>query len=171
MLPSTTRGIDAFPPLPSSPLESLSSYSIPPLSSSSSPSSLESSKLLSESSSPSFRHYPRISVADIELSNEELSEPNEVSTRKSIELKTNKFIREVMPYYRSEVMRVHKITDEQEYNRRVVEGDQSIYLPQPNNKFAPTSWAERAAHALGVGYQGLQDMISRGEVEHKIATG
>jgi hypothetical protein len=47
----------------------------------------------------------------------------------------------------------------------------SIYLPQPNNKFAPTLWFERAAHALGVDYQGLQDMISRGEIKYKIATG
>jgi hypothetical protein len=168
MLPFTTRlGIDAFPsPLsPESPLVLAYSQS-PPLAASSS--SLESSL-------PPIRRYPGISIADMELSNEELSEvneeANEVSTRKRNELKTNKFIREVMPYYKAEVMRVHNITDEQEYNRRVIDGDQSIYLPQPNNRFAPTSWFERAAHALGLDYQGMQDKISRGEIKHKIATG
>jgi hypothetical protein len=168
MLPSTTRlGVDAFPIelTGASPLESLQQQ-------------LSSASTISSPASPSPplpRRYPGISIADMELSEEELAEvneeANEVSTRKRSELKTNKFIREVMPYYKAEVMRVHKIADEQEYNRRVIDGDQSIYLPQPNPKFAPTLWFERAAHALGLDYQGMQDKISRGEVKHKIATG
>ena len=47
----------------------------------------------------------------------------------------------------------------------------SIYLPQPNPKFAPTGWFDRAAHAFGLDYQGMKDKIDRGEIEHKIATG
>jgi hypothetical protein len=53
---------------------------------------------------------------------------------------------------------------DEEYTRRVLEGDQSIYLPQPNRKFEPTWYDERVAHALG--YQQLQDKFKRGELKH-----
>lgn len=83
----------------------------------------------------------------------------------------NWHVREIMPYYKSEVMRRHNITSDEEYNRRVLEGDESIYLPQPNNRFEPTHYGERVAHVLGLDYQGLQVKFERGELEHKIATG
>jgi hypothetical protein len=34
-----------------------------------------------------------------------------------------------MPYYKAEVMRYHNIAIDQEYSSRVLDGDQSIYLP------------------------------------------
>lgn len=76
-----------------------------------------------------------------------------------------------MPYYKDEVMRVHNITSDEEYKRRILEGDMSIYLPQPNRKFTATHYDERVAHVLGIEYRELQDNISRGEFKHKIATG
>ena len=82
----------------------------------------------------------------------------------------NWHVRETMPYYKTEVMRLHNITDG-EYDRRTLEGDQSIYLPQPNNKFKSTDYRLRVAHVLGLDYQGLQDKINRGEIEDKIAIG
>jgi hypothetical protein len=83
----------------------------------------------------------------------------------------NWHVKEIMPYYKEEVMRVHNITSDEEYDRRTLEGDQSIYLPQPNSKFESTDYRERVAHVLGLDYQGLQDKINRGEIEDKIATG
>jgi len=74
----------------------------------------------------------------------------------------NWHVREIMPYYKAEVMRFHDITSDEEYNRRVLEGDESIYLSQPNNKFEPTWYKERVAHVLGLDYQGLQDKFKRG---------
>jgi len=83
----------------------------------------------------------------------------------------NWHVREIMPYYKSEVMRLHNITSDEEYNRRVLEGDESIYLLQPNSRFEPTHYDERVAHVLGLDYQGLQDKFERAELEDKIATG
>jgi len=83
----------------------------------------------------------------------------------------NWFVKEIMPYYKAEVMRLHGITSDEEYNRRTLEGDQSIYLPQPNNKFEPTWYDERVAHVLNLSYQELQDKFNRGELKHKIAMG
>jgi hypothetical protein len=164
MLPSTTRiGVEAFPLTlkASTPLEALQM-------------SESSSLALPTSSSPppsrASRRYPGIDIIDMELSEEELSEVNDSSLEKRHELMTNKFIREVMPYYMSEVCRLHQIT-EKEYKTRVIAGDMSIYLPQPNPKFAPTDWFDRVALALGLDYQGMKDKIDRGEIEHKIATG
>lgn len=81
----------------------------------------------------------------------------------------NWYVKEIMPYYKAEVMRLHNISDE-EYDRRTLEGDQSIYLPQPNVKYGPTDWDMRIAHILGLDYKGIQDKFNRGEIEHKIAT-
>ncbi len=77
-------------------------------------------------------------------------------------------VREIMPYYKAEVMRLHNITSD-EYNTRTLEGDRSIYLPQPNPMFEPTHYDERVAHALGLNYQELQDKFKQGEFEHKRA--
>ena len=60
----------------------------------------------------------------------------------------NWHVREIMPYYKAEVMRLHSITSD-EYDSRTLEGDRSIYLPQPNPMFEPTHYDERVAHALG----------------------
>jgi hypothetical protein len=49
-----------------------------------------------------------------------------------------------MSYYLVEVCRLHQITED-EYKTRVIAEDMSIYLPQPNPKFAPTDWFDRAA--------------------------
>ena len=65
-------------------------------------------------------------------------------------------------------MRLHNISDE-EYDRRTLEGDQSIYLPQTNPKFEPTWYDERVAHVLNLSYQELQDNFKQGKLEHKIA--
>ncbi len=73
-----------------------------------------------------------------------------------------------MPYYKAEVMRLHSITSD-EYDSRTLEGDRSIYLPQPNPMFEPTHYDERVAHALGLNYQELQDKFKHGELEHKRA--
>jgi hypothetical protein len=53
-------------------------------------------------------------------------------------------------------MRSHNISSD-EYDRRTLEGDQSIYLPQPNRRFEPTWYDERVAHVLRLDYEGLQD--------------
>ena len=42
-------------------------------------------------------------------------------------------VREIMPYYKAEVMHLHNISDD-EYDRRTLEGDQSIYLPAKGNQ-------------------------------------
>ena len=78
---------------------------------------------------------------------------------------------EIMPYYKDEVMRYRNIATDEEYTRRILEGDESIYLPQPNRKFEPTSYKERIAAVLDLDYQTLQVKISRGEIKDKIATG
>jgi hypothetical protein len=80
-------------------------------------------------------------------------------------------VKEIMPYYKEEVMRLHNIESDEENNQRILEGDQSIYLPQQNNRFEPTSYELRVAHVLGLDYQGIEDKITRGEIERKIARG
>ena len=62
---------------------------------------------------------------------------------------------------------LHNITSDEEYSRRVLEGDESIYLPQPNSKFEGTWYAERVAHVLNLSYQELEDKFDKGELEHK----
>ena len=79
-------------------------------------------------------------------------------------------VKEIMPYYKAEVMRFHNITSD-EYDSRTLEGDMSIYLPQPNPKFEPSWYDERVAHVLNLSYLELQDKFNRGELEHKIAQG
>ena len=56
-----------------------------------------------------------------------------------------------------------------EYDSRTLEGDRSIYLPQPNPMFEPTHYDERVAHALGLDYQELQNKFKQGELEHRRA--
>ena len=82
----------------------------------------------------------------------------------------NWHVKEIMSYYKAEVILFHQISEE-EYDTRTLEGDQSIYLPQPNNKFEPTWYDERVAHVLNLSYQELQDKFNRGELKHKIAMG
>ena len=79
-------------------------------------------------------------------------------------------VQRILPIYKKEVMRHHQLSEE-EYNRRVVEGDQSIYLPQPNPRFEPTWYDERVAHILNLSYQELQDKFKRGELKQLIACG
>ena len=78
-------------------------------------------------------------------------------------------VKEIMPAYKAAVMHFHNISEE-EYDRRTLEGDMSIYLPQ-NNKFEPTWYNERVAHVLGLSYQELQDKFKRGELKQRIACG
>jgi hypothetical protein len=85
---------------------------------------------------------------------------NELTPMGKARLRFNWYAERFMPYYKAEVMSVHGLTSE-EYDRRTLEGDQSIYLPQPNRKFAPTLYMHRIAAVLGLDYQTLQDMISR----------
>lgn len=85
-------------------------------------------------------------------------------------LNFNRSVKEIMPCYKAEVMQVHNVSSE-EYDRRTLEGDESIYLPQPNGKFESTSYAERVAHVLGLDYVDLQVKISQGEIKDRIATG
>lgn len=85
-------------------------------------------------------------------------------------LNFNRSVKEIMPYYKAEVMQVHNISSK-EYDKRTLEGDESIYLPQPNGKFEPTSYEKRVAHVLGLDYEGLQVKISQGEIKDMIATG
>ncbi|MGH9911667.1 MAG: hypothetical protein ACRD4W_04410 [Nitrososphaeraceae archaeon] len=80
----------------------------------------------------------------------------------------NWHVREIMSYYKAEVMRLHNITSD-EYNNSTLEGDRSIYLPQPKPMFEPTHYDERVAHVLGLNYQELQDKFKQGELGHKIA--
>ena len=47
-------------------------------------------------------------------------------------LKFNWYVREIMRCYKAEVMQVHNIVTDEEYTRRIMECDESIYLPQPN---------------------------------------
>ena len=46
------------------------------------------------------------------------------------------------------------------YDRRTLEGDQSIYLPQANNKFEPTNYEQRVANVLNLDYQGMKIKLS-----------
>ena len=85
-------------------------------------------------------------------------------------LKFNWFVKEIMPYYKEEVMSVHNLTSE-EYDKRTLEADESIYLPQPNNKFEPTWYDQRVAHVLNLDFQSVDDLIKRGKIEKKIANG
>ena len=73
------------------------------------------------------------------------------------EARFNWRVKEVLPFYKLEVMRLHNITSDEDYNRRTLEGDESIYLPPNNNKFEPTWYAERVAHVLNLSYQELED--------------
>ena len=83
----------------------------------------------------------------------------------------NWHVKEIIPYYKAEVMRFHNITSDEEYSRRVLEGDQSIYLPQPNPRFEPTWYDQRIAHVLNLSYQELQQKFERGDLKHLIAGG
>ena len=53
----------------------------------------------------------------------------------------------------------------------ILDGDEPIYLPQPNREFEPTLYMQRIAAVLGLEYQSLREKISRGEIKDKIATG
>ncbi len=79
-------------------------------------------------------------------------------------------VKAIMPYHKEAVMKFHNISDE-EYDRRTLEGDESIYLPQPNNKFEPTGYMERVAHVLSLSWQELQEKFKSGELKHLVAAG
>ena len=120
------------------------------------------------------------SAKEISSSNESFDNGVPYATAEELEQMTpmekyiawfNWHVKEIMPYYKLEIMKVHNITSDEEYSRRIIEGDQSIYLPQPNQKFEPTNYEIRVAHVLGLDYQGIEDKISRGEIERKIARG
>jgi hypothetical protein len=74
----------------------------------------------------------------------------------------NWYTREIVPYCKAEVMQVHNIATDKKYTRRILEGDESMYLPQPHRKFEHTFYSQRIAHVLGLNYQGLKQKISRG---------
>ena len=97
-------------------------------------------------------------------------ELEQMTDKERFEAWFNYHVREVMPAYKAVVMRFHNITSD-EYDRRTLEGDQSIYLPQSNNKFEHTDYMERVAHVLGLNYQELQNKFDRGELKHLIAAG
>jgi hypothetical protein len=86
------------------------------------------------------------------------------------EYRFNWYVKNILPYYKQEVCRVHNISSE-EYDRRTLNADESIYLPQPNPKFESTWYSERVAHVLGLDYKGFQDKVRKGELEDRIATG
>lgn len=86
------------------------------------------------------------------------------------ELRFNWYVSHIMPYYQAEVMSVYGLTSE-EYARRTLAGDTSIYLPQPQKKFQSTLYIHRVAAVLGLDYHGLQDKIASGEIPNRIATG
>jgi hypothetical protein len=86
------------------------------------------------------------------------------------EYKFNWYVKNILPYYKQEVCRIHNISSE-EYDRRTLNADESIYLPQPNPKFESTWYSERVAHVLGLDYKGFQDKVRKRELEDKIATG
>lgn len=85
-------------------------------------------------------------------------------------LRFNWQVREIMPYYKAEVMSVHNLTSDQ-YDERTLAGDEGIYLHQPNNKFKPTLYWYGIAAVLDLNYQQLMDKIARGEIKDRIATG
>jgi hypothetical protein len=77
----------------------------------------------------------------------------------------------ILPHYKAKVMSYHNITSE-EYDKRTLAGDESIYLPQPNPMFESTSYRDRVAHVLGgLTFQQIQDKFKRGKIKHMIATG
>jgi hypothetical protein len=86
------------------------------------------------------------------------------------ECRFNWCVKNILPHYKQEVCRVHNISSE-EYDRRTLNADESIYLPQPNPKFESTWYSERVAHVLGLDHKGFQDKVRKGELEDKIATG
>lgn len=86
------------------------------------------------------------------------------------EYRFNWYVKNILPYYKQEVCRVHNISSE-EYDRRTLDADESIYLLPPNPKFESTWYSERVAHILGLDYKGFQDKVRKGELEDKIATG
>jgi hypothetical protein len=86
------------------------------------------------------------------------------------EYRFNWYVKNILPYYKQEVCRVHNISSE-EYDRRTLNADESIYLSQPNPKFESTWYSERVANVLGLDYKGFQDKVRKGELEDKIATG
>jgi hypothetical protein len=94
-------------------------------------------------------------------------EYEKLSLDKKAILRFNWYIENIMPYYKAEVMRVHNLSEE-EYNRRTLEGDQSIYLPQPNRKYSPTLYMQRAAHVLGLDFKGFREKVGRGEIKDMI---
>jgi hypothetical protein len=59
-------------------------------------------------------------------------------------------------------MQVHNIATDKKYTRRILEGDESMYLPQANMKIEHTFYTQRIAHVLGFNNQGLKQKISRG---------
>ena len=77
-------------------------------------------------------------------------ELEKLSLQERYELKFNWLVSNILSYYKEEVMSVHGISSDEEYDRRTLEGDESIYLSQPNRKFEPTSWDIRVAHVLGL---------------------
>ncbi len=56
-------------------------------------------------------------------------ELKQMSPEERYEARFNWYVKEIMPYYKAEVMRLHSIASDEEYSRRVLEGDKSIYLP------------------------------------------
>jgi hypothetical protein len=84
-------------------------------------------------------------------------------------IRFNWTVSNILPYYKQEVMLVHNLTSVQ-YDLRTMEGDESIYLPQPNRKFQPTLYMHRIAAVLGLDYRQLMDKIAKGEVKDRIAT-
>jgi hypothetical protein len=86
------------------------------------------------------------------------------------EYRFNWYVKNILPYYKQEVCRVHNMSSE-EYDRRTLNADESINLPQPNPKFESTWYNERVAHVLGLDYKGFQDKVRKGELEDRIATG
>lgn len=85
-------------------------------------------------------------------------------------LEFNWYVKNIMPYYKAEVMSVHNLTSE-EYDERTLAGDEGIYLQQPNMKFKPTLYWYRIASVLDLNYQQLMDKIAKGEIKDRIATG
>ena len=104
-----------------------------------------------------------VAVAAEEGEEEQTNPEDSMTPEERHEFRFNWFVHEIMPYYKAEVMRLHNITSDEEYTRRILDGDMSIYLPQPNTKFQPTPYNERVAHALGLDYQQLQDKFEKGE--------
>jgi hypothetical protein len=88
-----------------------------------------------------------MSISEFGLTEDELEK---LSPMEKYILKFNWYVNQTMPYYKAEVMQVDNSTSE-EYDRRTLEVDQSIYLQ--------------------LDYEGLRDKFSKGELAHKIATG